>query len=303
MPTLAEIIAEKTRRIDTIPMRLFTGVENTEKELLKEVTKLINQLELNPNGTIKLSNANIIKSEEIINSLRNVMFEGDYLKSVREFADQFDTQAQLTKDVFKKTLPNFSDKELFNSVTSAAKRRAIDQLGNNAITSQFLNPLKQTIQSGVAVEGSIPELIESLSIQIVGDKEIEGQLLNWTKQTAHDNFAIADREVTRAVSEDMGVEWWRYVGGLLESSRCFCVKRNGKVFSKDQIEFWGRTPGLWAKTGNCEHGGGRIKGTNENSIWTFLGGYRCNHSLIPIDESDIKGTIKASKEIPNFIPK
>lgn len=300
--TLQQIIVEKTQRIDSVPESLFRGVEKTESQLMREITRLLNSLQLNPDNTIKLTNQNLIKAEEIINQLRNVMFEGEYLKSVKEFADQFDEQAKLTKEVFEKTFKNYSDSELYNSVTLTAKRRAIDQLGNEAITSQFLNPLKQIMQSGVSTNMSMPELIRQLSLEIVGSDQIDGKLLNWTKQTAYDNFAIADREVTKTISEDLDVQYWKYVGGLLPTSRCFCVKRNGKDFSKSQIEYWGRTPGLWAKTGSCKQGGGMIKGTNEGNIWVYLGGYRCNHSLIPIDEDEVSNEVKANKDNQSYIP-
>ena len=58
---------------------------------------------------------------------------------------------------------------------------------------------------------------------------------------------------------------------LTAESRPFCVARDGKVFDEGTIRSWGRL-GDWK---------GKIPGTDEATIFIYLGGYRCRHWLVP----------------------
>jgi len=122
----------------------------------------------------------------------------------------------------------------------------------------------------------------------------DGRLLGWIKQTASDNFAFADREYSNIIAEDLGVEWFRYAGGIIPTTRCFCEARNGNIYHKSEIAEWGTKPSLWVKNPDFDcKGGGMISGTNAQNIFTYLGGYTCRHSLLALPESAVPSEVKA----------
>ena len=58
------------------------------------------------------------------------------------------------------------------------------------------------------------------------------------------------------MGESLGIKKYLYAGGLINDSRPFCVARDGKVFTREEVRSWGRL-GDWR---------GKIVGTNESTI-------------------------------------
>jgi len=78
------------------------------------------------------------------------------------------------------------------------------------------------------------------------------------------NLAGFQRAITLSKAEEVGADYFLYIGGLIETSREFCKERDGKVFTAEQIASWDNGQGLPADI--------------------YLGGYNCRHSLRPISQ-------------------
>ncbi|MCA9813211.1 MAG: hypothetical protein KC483_10190 [Nitrosarchaeum sp.] len=78
------------------------------------------------------------------------------------------------------------------------------------------------------------------------------------------SLAGFQRSVTLNKAADFGVELFAYVGGLIKSSRDFCIERDGGVFTLAEIKSWDNGQGLPADI--------------------YLGGYNCRHRLIAVSE-------------------
>ena len=64
------------------------------------------------------------------------------------------------------------------------------------------------------------------------------------------------------------MKFFIYNGGLIKSSRAFCIVRNGKVFANMEAEEWENDPTLTAIP------------SKENYTWYIeRGGYNCRHSI------------------------
>jgi hypothetical protein len=79
------------------------------------------------------------------------------------------------------------------------------------------------------------------------------------------------------VAADLGIEFFKYRGGLIKDSRPFCVERNDIIYHIEEIKSWG----------DIKQWQGRRHGTDESTIITFLGGYNCRHTLIGVSEMDV----------------
>jgi hypothetical protein len=72
-----------------------------------------------------------------------------------------------------------------------------------------------------------------------------------------------DRVVANTHAESAGLKYFIYEGGLIETSREFCIKRDGLIFNKDLVDDWASDPALPATPGyiplvhfgsyNCRH--------------------------------------------------
>ena len=62
-----------------------------------------------------------------------------------------------------------------------------------------------------------------------------------------------------------------YAGGELPTTRPFCEERVGKFFHYKEIESWA-----------SENWAGKNSETTAQNIYEYLGGWNCQHTLIPV---------------------
>jgi len=272
MPTLKELIEKKNHRLETVPDRFISAVEKAQRESFNKLISLLDKLKRNSEGKIELTASNLSKIETIGNELQKNLFDKEYGEAVIEFAKEFDTQAIINKTYFKEAFGDFKDKEIFKTILKNAQKRAITDLADTAIDSNFINPLKEILNASVTNGQNFSDAVKTLRTYIEGNSEVDGTLLRYVKQVAVDGFSISDREYTKAIAEDLEIEWYLYSGGLIKDSREFCEERNGKYFHKKEVEAWAEIDS-WK---------GKIPNTNDSTIFSFAGGYNCRHSIMPV---------------------
>jgi hypothetical protein len=94
-------------------------------------------------------------------------------------------------------------------------------------------------------------------------------------------LSIIGRERINDVAQELGLEWYRYIGGVIRTTRDFCEERDGGYYHKSEIEEWAG-----------EDWDGKIEGTDADNIFTYCGGYNCRHDLIPVDTDSVPSEYK-----------
>lgn len=79
---------------------------------------------------------------------------------------------------------------------------------------------------------------------IVGNDEHMGKLSSHYRTFAHDTFSQFDGDYAYRVAVSLGLRCAIYEGGLIDTSRDFCIKKAGKVFTFDEIENMVNDPDL-----------------------------------------------------------
>lgn len=90
------------------------------------------------------------------------------------------------------------------------------------------------------------------------------------KTVTRDIYAQNDRALTKEYADEYDLDYFIYQGGLMNTSRDFCRQRNGKVFTRDEVESWADI--------NFE---GKPKVYDP---FLDAGGHNCRHTLDPISE-------------------
>lgn len=268
--TLEEIIKEKTKRLDEIPDAFFSSVEKSQKAIYNTLISRLGSLDLDANGFVKIIKKNLKIIDSIITDLPQITSNSGYLKALDSFISQFDKQVELTDLMLQKTLEKALKLDQAKIISQRSKKITFELLTGSSLEAGFYNPIKQSLEELLSSNASFPQMVTGIEKIVIGDTT-QGKLLRYTKQIAKDAFSISDNAYTHLASEDNGIEFYSYVGGLIEDSRSFCVSRNGKFFHKKEIEAWA----------TLQWDGKNIQ-TNENTIFQLRGGYNCNHSIIPI---------------------
>lgn len=303
MPTLLQIIDAKNQRIEDIPEAFQSSVEKLQRRIYNRITELIGQLETK-GGQIVMSEANLLKVQMINDELKQVLSSKEYTDAVREFTNEFSVQKNLNDQYFKKAFgAEFTEVGIANQLVKNSQRNAFELLAGAPAEQNFIVPIRAQLEQAVASGSSYSETVKGIRTLVEGDETIDGNLLRYSKQVSWDAFALSDRSYTNAVADDLDIEWFRYSGGVVKDSRCFCEERDMQFFHFREIEAFGRGEDL----GACNNGdgtwAGQMKGTNESTIFIVAGGYNCRHTWSPVSITIVpRDVILRNMDSGNFVP-
>jgi len=291
------LLKEKSKRLEDIPLSLQTTLEKEQSRVLKEVLKDLSSLDTK-DGVISINNANLKKVTEISDKLKGILLSEDYLKAVKNFSSEFSAQATLNNKIIKAGFGEIDNPIASKAYLDLAKKSAVQSLVGSAVDEQFSKPITSILESAVVNGASFGETIDALTTAIKGNGKTDSKFLNYARQITNDSFAVADRSFTSIISDALDAEWFYYSGTEIDTTRCFCENRVGKYFYYKEIESWGDGKNL----GDCNTGGGswagQMKGTNSATIYSYLGGYNCMHSLMPVSEAIVSDSdIQRAKDL------
>lgn len=293
MPTVNELVDAKLKNLHEIPDAFIDVVNKQQKKLLSEIIEALDTLDLDKAGNIIVSQKNIGKVEAIITKMKDVFFDKDYAEAIGAFAEGFDSQATLTRQLIKAGFGPIEANKLYAQVLNATRNNAVSLFGEAYVEGVYFEPLRQQLLINITTGASFKEATKAIQLITVGDANADGLLHTYARTYARTSYAQADATYTTTISRDLGVEWYKYAGSVIETSRPFCETRHNKYYHVKEVEEWG-TLGNWD---------GKIKGTNSSSIFANRGGWNCRHSLVPysvlrIPKADIRRAIKKGYYTP-----
>lgn len=268
-------IKKELANLNEVPDELISAIEKENKKVFDAVFKLLTELD-QKDGNISPTAANLQRIEMITNALVDALFDGGYLDSVKKYVSEFETQGELIKEVFRENF-TVKDNPLYKEVIKNAQRNTLMLFDESAIENVLSLPVKDILTQSITTGMKFSDMVINIRNFIEGNSEIDGRLVKYAKTYAHDTFAIFDRSFTQAVNKDVDIKYWEYAGNEIKDTREFCHERVGKVFTTDEIRSWA-----------SEDWQGKNPNTTEDTIFNYLGGYNCRHTLLPVSEDRFK---------------
>lgn len=144
-----------------------------------------------------------------------------------------------------------------------------DQVARDQSTRQRIKELTfRAVTSGQP----LAEYTDALHTELVGGNAVDGSLTKYYKSFAFDSYMQFDRSTNLQFANRLNMRVFIYSGGIIETSRDFCIKNNDKLFTIEEAENFRRDPDL-PKTKEE-----RETGVVSNYIPTIdLGRWRCHH--------------------------
>lgn len=272
-------IKKELANLDEVPDEFINAVEKENKKVFDAVFKLLTELD-QVDGNISPTAANLQRIQLITNALSDALFDGGYLDAVKKYVKEFESHGEIIKDVFKK---NFQVKEnpLYQEVIKNAQRNTLKLFDEAAIENVLATPVRDILTQSITTGMKFSDMTKNIKDFIEGSSEVDGRLVKYAKTYAHDSFTIFDRSFTQAVNKDVDVQFWEYAGNEIRDTREFCRDRVGKVYSNEEIKSWA-----------AEDWQGKNPNTTEDTIFNYLGGYNCRHTLLPVSEDRFKEIMK-----------
>lgn len=144
-----------------------------------------------------------------------------------------------------------------------------------AQTDELREKLRAFLVASVATRQSVTDAQNALRRIIVGNKDADGALVSYFRRYAYDAHSTV-REVNNLhFADELGMNWFVYQGGIIKTTRRFCEKKNGKVFSRQEaLRDWAKDPDLIDK-----------KTVSQYRPLLDRGRYNCRHFLMWISDT------------------
>lgn len=265
--------------------QLISKLERLNSNIIATITKLakkqeniavdnliqsLNRLQLEPSGALSSTSGNINAISELIDTYRASIFTPQFVSSITvPLYNHYIQVAKLQREYYLVSEGAFGNTALLTSLQTNAisntitglQYAGIDVTGLNRVLSAVISDNSTIPQAGEIIRANVPTELERYANEIVTDSLYQ-----------------YERNVTKVVTNDLGLEHYYYSGTTRETTRPFCRTRAGKVYTEAEVRSWGKM-GDWA---------GKIPGTDEKTIFSYLGGYNCRHRLLPITEERYK---------------
>jgi hypothetical protein len=259
-------------------------------------------MDVSADGNIEQTEDNIRRIGLISDELKKVLAGSDYRQAVKDFLDAIDKGVVLTNDIARTFEESFEPNEVQKQLLQISKQNAINAFFGSGLDQRFTQPFLEQLTTNIAARAPLREAVNALEGLVTGTEANDGRLLANIKTTATTAQAVADRSYAAAVNDELGLEWFEYLGGEIPTTRPFCEHREGEIYHRGEIEAWGAGKnsagindirnGTWA---------GRIDGTDSKSIFTFVGGWNCRHYLVPVPDRKVPESVKARARAEGFI--
>lgn len=204
-----------------------------------------NKLDFDANGNLKPTIANLNNLQAF-----NLVFQKEYEKLSQGLAEYFVSELKktnlLTVNYFEDVLKIDINKQTVNDamnrrlgLTQSGRIKTDGYLGSIVKDRRIMFSVKETIERNISAGKSAHDAQDEIRRQLKGiPKKRKGIVKAQLDTTIKDLFIETDRMTNIDQANKYGLKHFIYGGTLIETSRCFCRKVVGNVFSLDEAEEW-----------------------------------------------------------------
>lgn len=273
-------------------------VPSIQKDIYDSLQDDLRKLDLQ-GGKIKATVKNLSLINSIKNKLNKIILTPEYKQQVKEFAQSFNEITSLQNEYWQAIDKEFKPKPLLKAIREQAITDTVSKLTEAGIGANIAEPIADILRTNVTTGGSYKALTEQLRENLV-NTQTPGTMEKYISQIATDAVNQYSNQFTQVVSFDLGYEWFKYDNTDILTTRPFCDAMTDRpYFHISEVPALLRGAGLTylnKKTGKREPvpiydktglPSGMIPGTDASNFFIRRGGYRCGHSIRPVNERQV----------------
>lgn len=209
-------------------------------------------------------------------------FQADHIKPiVSGFASNAKKLIRQNQQYFDTIERSENHDQIKEQVLSAIGISGSVVLGGSLLYNILSNrSVIQSVKSMVlgAVNSSVSITSLKVSVEEVVLKKEGGLFKKMFNEVMPDPYVKLDRFIGGKYASDLNLTYAIYQGGLIKTSRPFCIERNNRVFSRDEIMKFGTPYDKYG--GYSDKSRGEFQGKTEPyDPLTDLGGFNCRHQF------------------------
>ena len=287
------IINQLIDKLESSVSDFDTAIPGIQKDIADEVEKLIHGLDTKGNA-ITSSVSNLRKIGAFKSKIITIIKDSGYDSLVDKFAGDFTDVESLLSDYFSEiAATTFKTSPALKVIRLQTLTNTIDQLTENGLYANFINPITEMLTKNVTSGMSWQEMNKQLRDFIVTNKNKVGGLQRWTKQITNGSINNYAGQYIQIASKDLKLDWYIYQGPIMDTSRPWCEACHKRKYlhrsefpmliAGDFPEFDEFEGKIYEKTGLPS---GMDAGTTVLNLQVNCGGHvnNCQHQMYPIAE-------------------
>jgi hypothetical protein len=294
MAEFADILENINDSISKMNKRIPAIQKDIYDSLLEDLAKLELQ-----NGNIKTTVKNLSLINSIKNKLNKIVLTDNYKADVKDFAKSFIEITNLQNQYWRSIETTFKPKPLLQAIKEQAITDTVSKLTDAGIGSNIADPITDILRTNITTGGSYKALTAQLRENLV-NTQTPGTLEKYVGQITTDSVNQYSNQYTQIVSNDLGYEWFKYDNTDIITTRPFCdamtdrpyfhISEVPALLRAEGLTYVNKKSGLrepvpiYEKTGLPS---GMIPGTDASNFFIRRGGYRCGHSIRPVNERQV----------------
>lgn len=259
-----------------------------QNKLYSDLVTILKFVDVDESGYIKQNAGNRAILRAAQDQFDKTIKSSTYQYALEQHLDVIPVIDNLNTEYFESISSAFKPNRVFIKNLQTQTIETVNTLIlQDGLAAQIKLPLNQILQQNINTGGSFTGMLNQVKTFIQGNENLDGRLLSYSKTILHDALFQYARSFQNSVTEDLGLVWYRYVGGIMDKSREFCIERNGGYFHQKEIESWAELD--WKGKNNL---------TTKSSIFIFVAGHNCKHQLVPVHESIVpKSDVNRADEL------
>jgi hypothetical protein len=269
-----------------------------QKDIYDSLQEDLRKLDLQ-DGMIKATVKNLSLINSIKNKLNRIILTPEYKGQVKDFATSFNEISNLQNSYWRGVEKQFKPKPLLQAIKEQAISDTVSKLTEAGIGANIAEPITDILRTNITTGGSYKDLTNQLRENLV-NTQTPGTMEKYIGQVTTDAVNQYSNQYTQIVSNDLGYEWFKYDNTDIITTRPFCDAMTDRpYFHISEVPALLRAEGLTyvnKKTGKREPvmiyektglPSGMIPGTDASNFFIRRGGYRCGHSIRPVNERQV----------------
>ncbi|GGH42871.1 hypothetical protein GCM10007423_39840 [Dyadobacter endophyticus] len=258
---LLEVAETKQEKLLTT---FLANIKKVARAFMDSIIDIMDDLEMK--STTRMQDWQTVTRYRLI--LRTVLANAGYDVSVEALLKGM-TEVSISIESYYEPYGMSKYSDFFHTAGQQALDRVKTQLIDVIPETAFIEPVSQALENAVMRGQSLPDMRRQLK-EIVVESELPA---NYVYNQAKQSLWMFHRNYSGSIGTALDLKHFYYDGVAVQHSRGFCLKRKGKVFTKEEVEEWVK-----------EDWQGKIPGTTKESIFWLCGGYNCIDVLRPITE-------------------
>lgn len=271
------------------------GVPDIQEGMLDSLLSELKDLQTQ-DGKVLNSVQNLKLINRIQNRLERLIISEGYKDNVKEFIVAFNTVESLQHQYFADFNLKFKPSKTLPIIKEMAVDKTLNDLLGQGLQDNIVDPIHSILTDNVTSGGSYASLTKQLSDSITGTDQTEGILQRYARTYTTDAINQYSAQYHEALAQDLSMNWGRYVGSNITTTREFCELLTKKEWvHKSELplivegDIDGHQCKLSKSTGLPL---GMIAGTNADNFKIRRGGWNCGHQFFWVPDAVVPEEIK-----------